>query len=460
VPFVFLAAMVKVAVPVNGGIVNRSFSMRRLATLLAATVLVGCQGFNLPITGAGARYGQLNFTPASQTSLNLVQQQGGQKATAPTAPTAANGAAGADMAVGAPSMAMPAPMPYYYGGSYWGNEYELVSTSEAKTGGFQGTYQQTMDSVVKPLVADWATDAVLRSAGGMTDATGVNLKASPMPSVAPDTVATAFPGGDPAMPQTKPMVMPVYQQPTGWRFEYGSRAKRETLYFYVTADSTLVVKQAYRERVQDLSGAKLNSAEVIAIVTKAIQDKSIQANDPYQQVVSGGSVGIAVPGVAVAPMPAVAPTASGNTSMPVGAPPPETRPSMPAEEELTTIPPNARWDLSLNLESLPTQTKPDGTNPAPMPTRLVWNISMQMDYINQTPGIGYSGAWARVDATTGALLSLNRPRKYTYATGTDSGPTPPTPMPMPAVSAGSSGSGTASAGTATSAGPAPTVATK
>jgi hypothetical protein len=432
----------------------RRFATLSLAPLLAATLLVGCQGVNLPLTGAGARYGQLNFTPASQDSLSRLSSSKGAEgqASAPMAPTA-----GADLAVGAPAPSMVAPMPYYYGG-YWGNEYELVSTTEAKTGGFQGDYQQTLDSVVKPLVADWATDAVLRNVSGLTDTAGVNLKPSPQSSASDSPAVDAGRPVATDVGMTMPAMMPYYQPESGWRFEFASRGKRESLHFFVTAASTLVVKQAYRERVQDLSGAKLNSAEVIAIVSKAIQDKSIQANDPAMPTgmaggSSGSGVAIAVPVAAVPPMK----TAQTNPSTPVSsgpapdAPPPPIRPAMPAEEELTTVPPNARWDLSLYLEPLPNQTKPDGTNPTPAQTRLVWNVSMQQDYsAQQQPGVGFSPAWARVDANTGALLSLNRPRKYTY-------PTEPTsyPKPMPAASSGS-----AEAGTATSAGGAPTPAAK
>jgi hypothetical protein len=421
--------------------------MRRLASLslaplLATTLLVGCQGVNLPLTGAGARYGQLAFNPAGQSTIAMLGSKGSAegRSAAPTAPSA-----GADMAM--PAVA-PMPMgmiaPYY--GGYWGNEYELIATSEAKTAGFQGTYQQTLDSVVKPLVADWATDAVLRSAGGLTDDKGLNVKPTPVPSGSVDPLASP----EPAMDKPMPAVMPIYGgPPSGWRFEFASRGKRESLHFFVAADSTLVVKQAYRERIQDLSGAKLNSAEVIAIVTKAIQDKSIQANDPHMPANAGGSSGgSAGSGVAIA-TPAIAPApmrvAQTNPSTPVtsgpATPPPDARPAMPTEEELTTIPANAKWDLNLYLEPLPNQGNPDGTNPTPMQTRLVWNVGMQPDFSQmQTPGVGYSPAWARVDANTGALLSLSRPRKYTYGNmpgyeprpmPADAGTAIPAPSPSP-----------------------------
>jgi hypothetical protein len=453
-------------------------SMRCLAVSLAASVLVGCQGFNLPITGAGARYGQLAFGPAGQNTVALLGSQGKGTTEQAAAPMAAPTAGRADMAVGAPAMGMVAP--YYYGG-YWGNEYELISTTEAKTGGYQGTYQQALDSVVKPMVNDWATDAVLRSVSGITDGAGINPKASPMPSppmpqidpsasVSPDEARKLAEAGKMA---SMPAMMPYYQPPAGWRFEYASRAKRESLHFFVTAESTLVVKQAYRERTQDLTGARLNSAEVIAIVTKAIQNKSIQANDPLmpQGGSGGGSVGVGVaypmpaiataPGTAViygastdkavAPVALVNMTTPGGTSAPGynpdkdGPPPtptsPQTRPAMPAEEELTTLPANPRWDLSLQLEPLPNQDRPDGTNPTPAKTRLIWNVTV-IGTITTEPGAGYNPGWARVDATTGTLLNLSRPRKHTFGY-TD----PPMPEPMPAVSA-------------VSAGPAPSLAAK
>jgi hypothetical protein len=255
---------------------------------------------------------------------------------------------------------------------------------------------------------------------------------------------------------TMPAIMPDYQPPSGWRFEYASRAKRESLHFFVTAESTLLVKQAYRERTQDLSGARLSSAEVIAIVTKAIQDKSIQANDPLMPQSGSGSsssvgVGVAYPMPAIAPVPAPDTTTSGGTSTPgynpETTPPtpmtPPTRPPMPAEEELTTLPANPRWDLSLQLEPLPNQGRPDGTNPTPAQTRLIWNVSVMATMARNEPGVGYNPGWARVDATTGALLNLSRPRKYTYGY-TDR----PMPEPVPVD------------GGAVSAGPAPTPATK
>lgn len=359
-----------------------------LPIMLATSVVIGCQNFPLVGGSNGTTFNQLAFSPISEANKALLGARG-EAAGGMAAPQAA------DARIAAPAM-MPAPDMHVPVGYWPGGDYDLAESSEAKAPGFSGTFSEVLDKHIRPLVQGWAGDASLRAAGGYADDKGVN-------------------------PATGDSVRPYAD---GWRFTYFSPVKMESLSFLVNGNQTLVLKQRFKSREQDIQSPALGSTEVITIVTKAITDRNAVANDP-EMGKGGGSVGIAVPGIAVNPTVAVdappPPMDAGNASSAGSA----TAPAMPIhhapqEEIIYEVPAGAKWDLNLYRE----------------PNRLVWNVSLMVEMPETAVSsdgkrTGYGGGWARVDANSGALLSLERPRKYTFVEGV--GGPEPRPMPHPAA---------------------------
>ena len=222
------------------------------------------------------------------------------------------------------------------------------ATTEALAPGFRGTSALALESVAWPMARDWASDAVVNRVGGSVDPTGQNVPTPPAP---PGNLVA----GKPA---------PFH----GWSFEFASVAKRESLLFMIGADQTKIVKQAYKDRRPELSSARFSSDEVVAIVAKAIQDKTLRSVEP----------------------------ATGGAPAPI------------VYEQLYSVPADAIWNVSLTAESVSIGST--------SPSRLVWFINLDMQYGETSGGHDKDGnqislGYARVDAATGELIALNRSRK-------------------------------------------------
>lgn len=363
---------------------------RSLSPWLVALVLTGCQGLPslLPGTASavGVRYGDLAFGDAD---LNTIQRLGGSTAVGGTAVPAA---APYPMPSAIPSAvpgAMPTAMPSggYYGGYGYGygpmpvdfrstEEYVLTETSQAEAPGYRGTLLEVQSQVVAPLVAEWAGDAQLRSATGAADADGRNPVA----------------GGE--------------GEPPGWQFTYVSLARKEVLTFLVTSAKTVVFKQTWKPRQLALGAVTVNSSDAVAIVAKAIGDRT-QSNG-FLSSSRTPSPWVVMPPPAV-PMPTSTPAPGPGPS-----PTPMPRPSI---EDLYELPAETRWYVTLSNEG----------------GREMWSVSVDPGYPSASTH-AYSPGFGRVDARSGELIELRRPQRFPLPTPnvTPSPWSDPTPRPTPA----------------------------
>lgn len=348
---------------------------------LSLAVLAGCNGQLLN----ALQMGGLQFKPTTQERLN--QFAGGSKSTSgdAAAPTAAPLAPmlGESGAQGMVARAYP-----IWGGAM-GN-YSVVTTEEATAEGMSGSFSE-IQAKLQSLVSSFAADARLVSASGNT-------------ASAKDGIGES------------------------WNVSYWSPNQMQSLNVSVTPTQTLIFKQTWKLTELDTQGV-MDSSKVLELVTAAIQDKTFKA---VEEQIAETKPLMDLP-VAV------------NTSEP--APPPPSMPVQPQEEELFEVPSGASWYFNLYQED----------------KRLVWNVNL-----NSTPVIMYArpmtepaiaegsstgssgsgekpiaepsaapapdyyvaGGYARVDAKTGEILSLYRPRKIwnSYGSGgvSVSAPTPTT----------------------------------
>lgn len=328
--------------------------------------------FNKVSEGKVAEYNSLMTQASGQERSVSSSASGG--GTSPVAPMV--GAASAD-AIGSSKMAMPSFMPYFPAVGPF-EEYTVIDFEEAKTAGFSGTYLDTLNKIVKPVIVGLGGDARMTNSNGSSDGSGVNMSNEPTPTQS-------------ATPEMA--YYPQYQ----WQFTYVSSSKKEVYSIFVSTKETLVLKQKWG--IKDLSpdDIKIDSNKAIQIVTDSIKNKDFKSPD----------------------------------NQPVY--------SQPNSETLYEIPANSSWYLYLEKEK----------------GNLIWNVNMNIRYDNpivrpmvngntavaiapQAPEYWYSGGYARINASTGEILSLSRPMKYKNVY--------PEPMPVPPVdisassSAGSSGS--------------------
>jgi hypothetical protein len=281
-------------------------------------------------------------------------------------------------------------------------EYVVTDFDEAKTAGFSGTYLNALNTIVKPVIANLGTDIRMVNSYGTSD----------------DNGETKADQAQPAVTQEKPQAMPLnYTQQYQWQFTFVSSSRKEVYNIFISAAETLVLRQKWGIKDLNPTDIKIDSSDAIKIVKKAIADKSFTSPD-NQPVYSD-----------------------------------------PNAETLYELPPNANWYLYLE--------KDKGV--------LVWSLNINYNYGgpiayaadapvavsardtagategssggSATTGVGvaypgttviapppsypeywYSGGYARVNATTGEILSLVRPSRYknNYVYPV------PEPMPLPA----------------------------
>ncbi len=312
----------------------------------------------------------------------------------------------ADIAI-APFSKMAYPYYGYFPAPGAFEEYVMVDYEEAKADGFTGTYLETLNKKVKPVISAWSSDARHTSSNGSTDNNGLNK-----------SLDSSQEGS------------PYYYSPYQWQYTYASASKKEVYSIFVSTKETLVLRQKWALKDLDPDQIKIDSNQAIKIITDKISDKSYQSPD----------------------MPKDQPNYYG-----------------PNAEILYSIPANGTWSFYLNQEK----------------SDIVWNINLNV-YNNPpiavardvqvgiaTPDIAtsgggsagaapsmtqpmintwYSGGYARINARTGEILSLNRPVKYTekyypytppvkcdgqgncYSEGStgEKPPAPDVPQPLPA----------------------------
>lgn len=398
--------------------------VRILLSLLASTSIfvTGCQqnllanpantNQNVQTTTNNVDVNGFKFTKVSQTDLakynSMVSQNaqaiqnksetalapavGSNSSSSVSAPAAmpmaaisSGGVVSSDMARGGAF-----PMSYFpYSGSF--EEYTVVDFEEAKSAGFVGSYSDIVTKVIKPVIKTLASDARMTYVNGNLDANGMN-KNEPQPT------ASANPN--------------YYYNQYQWTFTFVSSANKEVYNFYISSESTLILKQKWGLKDLSYDNVKIDSSQAIKIVTDAIKDKTVATTN--QDISYAGS----------------------NT------------------EFIYDLPKNTNWYLYLEKEK----------------DALIWNINLNINYnysnypvmpmydTATSSGAGvsagssgdsapvalpptmptkspveywYSGSYARIDATTGKILQFTRP------TRTKAEPYPVySSYPMPAYSGG------------------------
>lgn len=291
----------------------------------------------------------------AQQSVNTVS------ASAPTmAPMV--GATSADAIGGGAKMA--APYMSYFPAIGPFEEYTVIDFEEAKTTGFSGTYLDTLNKIVKPVVKGLGTDARMTNSNGSSDSNGIN-KSEEQPQNTTGGAEIA--------------IYPNYYQQYQWQFTYVSSSKKEVYSIFVSTKETLVLKQKWG--VKDLSPdeIKIDSSKAIQIITDAIKNKNFTSPD----------------------------------NQPIYA--------QPNSETLYEIPNNTSWYLYLEKEKgkLIWNINMNIRYDYPMAVPSVRSDSSVSNtatstapMIPQQPEFWYSGGYARIDAASGEIMTLTRPMKY------------------------------------------------
>ncbi len=291
-------------------------------------------------------------------------------------------------------------------------EYAVINFEEAKTKGFSGTYLQALNQIVKPVIVALGSDARLVNSSGSSDANGVNLTNPTPPS--------------PSSGKDIAIYQPYYAN-YQWQFTYASASKKEVYNISISSQETLVLKQTWGLKDLNPADIKIDSKDAIDLVTKAIKDKSF-----------------------------VLPDNNNSTDY-----------YNPQNETLYEIPKNTNWylylekengnliwniNLNTNYDSYPIAyaasppgygvadsvgvsgniTKTDSSSspipagsPSISPTAMPTSVPYPVYSYPPTPEYWYSGGYARIDATTGKILSLVRPSRYKNVVY------PPTPYASP-----------------------------
>lgn len=312
------------------------------------------------------------------------------KSTPTNTASAASGAAApmvAAVGAGVSADAKMAPYMSYFPALGPFEEYTVTDFEEARTAGFSGTYIDTLNKIVKPIVQGLGNDARMTNSNGTSDANGLNKSDEPVTQSGVTNGGSAI-----AVPY------PTYQQ-YQWQFTYVSSAKKEVYSIFVSTKETLVLKQKWG--IKDLSpdDIKIDSSQAIKIVTDAVMNKSFTSPDSQQQYVSPGS----------------------ETLYEI---PKDTSWYLYLEKEKGRL----IWNINMNIRyDYPViaydAVAGNETKPAIAP---------------QAPEFWYSGGYARIDAASGNIITLTRPMKYRNVN-------PPMPVAAPDVAVSSSAGGSSDA---------------
>lgn len=301
---------------------------------------------------------------AEYNSLITKSAQQNQVASTQTTSVAPNmapmvGAVSADAIGGGAKMA--APYMSYFPAIGPFEEYTVIDFEEARTAGFSGTYLDTLNKIVKPVIVGLGNDARMTNSNGSSDANGVNK--SEQNSTAPEI-----------------SINPSYYQQYQWQFTYVSSSKKEVYSIFVSTKETLVLKQKWG--IKDLSpdDIKIDSSKAIQIMTDSIKDKNFKSPDNQPVYTDQNS------------------------------------------EILYEIPKNTSWYLYLEKEKgkliWNINMNVNVYNyPVPMPLAETKDTSVSsgggaVAVAPPMPEYWYSGGYARIDAASGEILSLSRPMRY------------------------------------------------
>ncbi len=290
---------------------------------------------------------------------------------------------------------MPTP---YFGSSASFEEYEMIDFEEARKKGQTGSYLSIVKNIINPIINSLSADARLISIYGNTDHTGNTVKSTPLPTYSPGNNNDIRPSETPvasAIPSYSPTYAPSSSyEPYQWQFTYASSLKKEVYSILVSSVETLILRQKWGLKNLQNDQIKIDSTEAIQIVEKAVKDKNY------------------------GPTPYPSPLYSDN-----------------GFQYIYEIPKEANLSYYLTNEK----------------SGLVWNISFS--YYNPAEyNYYYNAGFARVNAKTGEIISVDRMSKYKsypyyYPTSspsyypsyspTDAGSATPyvTPSPTPSTSA-------------------------
>ncbi|GIW22446.1 MAG: hypothetical protein KatS3mg068_1453 [Candidatus Sericytochromatia bacterium] len=240
--------------------------------------------------------------------------------------------------------------PPYYGG-FW-EDYTVIDFEEAKQEGFSGTYLEALNKIVKPIISQLAPDIRLVNTSGNSDVEGNNKISEETKKIMP--------------------YMDYYQ----WYFNFVSSSQKEVYSINISQKEVLVLRQKWGLKKLDFENIKIDSKDAIKIFSDAIKNKDLKSTDNQEQY-------------------------------------------LPKDGEIIyEIPENTSWYFYLENDK----------------SNLIWSLSMNINYnypipLESTvsssgttsavearpytpPSYWYSGGYARIDATTGKILSFTRPVRY------------------------------------------------
>ncbi len=217
-------------------------------------------------------------------------------------------------------------------------EYAVTDYEEAKTKGFTGTFLESYNAMVKPILKDWSADAKATSVYGNANSDGKGA----------NNIANSY-------------------SPYQWQYTYTSNSKKEVYSILVSSKETLILRQKWNLKNLNDQNIKVDSTSAIKIFTDKIKDKN------YNAEYDNNNLG-------------------------------------PNSQPLYELPPNNYWTFYLSQEKY----------------SLIWNINTNYYYpttidseSTKYVNTWYSGGYAKINATTGEIIYMTRPVKYTENTKID-----------------------------------------
>ncbi len=308
------------------------------------------------------------------------------------------------VAQGSPASSV-APMMYNYGYYFGGGlgPMKLDKAVEASAAGSSGGWNQVREQVINPVLADWAPDANLISGN-----------------------ATLDENGDPILTQSS------YFGETGWHMGFSAPSIHEVMYFLVTPAETKIIRMRWIPITIDTTAMAVDAKGAIERAKAGIRTSGFKSLEDIKGIgffyPKSEGYGNAVPMADVAmsaPSRGGAVSGGGSSS---GSAPTVYYQENRVEEEVLELQPGGRWNANVSvigdytvwqlyynnyygspevMKGMPTpaiapvpptdasQTKPDETS----------------DYKPQPYSYTDNYVYAIVDARSGDVLSLRRPRK-------------------------------------------------
>jgi hypothetical protein len=160
---------------------------------------------------------------------------------------------------------------YYFGFGGGSERMSLVSVQEAETKGSKGGFTEALNTIVSPIVKDWALDARLTEAGSSLGNDGQLWVDPPML-------------GDIAVSRIAPIGRSPLEPGDGWRLVYLSSARNEMLQFVVSPEKTTIVRLRWAPLDLQPERIKVDASAAIARLTQAITDKGFASEEEKSKV--------------------------------------------------------------------------------------------------------------------------------------------------------------------------------